>query len=72
MFATCFSAAIKSNMDENDYGYESSVSSDSEVSTKRIKLNTREVVVLVVAAILIATTIPLESPRIGSCRGERL
>jgi DDE superfamily endonuclease len=59
-------------MDENDYGYESSVSSDSEVSTKRIKRNTREAVIVIVAAVLIATTTPLEPPRIGNCRGESL
>ena len=51
-------------MDDYDYGYESSVSSDSEVATKRIKLNTSEVIIVVVASILIATTIPIEPPRI--------
>jgi hypothetical protein len=59
-------------MDDYDYGYESSLSSDSEVATKRIKLSTSEIIIVVVASILIATTIPIEPPRIGNCRGERL
>ena len=55
-------------MDDYDCGYESSLSSDSEVATKRIKLSTSEIIIVVVASILIATTIPIEPPRIGNCR----
>jgi hypothetical protein len=53
-------------MDDCDYGYESSFSSDSEVSTKWIKSNTSDVTIVVV------TTTPLLPPRIGNCRGGRL
>jgi hypothetical protein len=59
-------------MDDYDYGYESSRSSDGEEATKRMRFNSSEVIIVIVASILIATTIPIEPPRIGNCRGERL
>jgi hypothetical protein len=59
-------------MDDYDYGYESSLSSDGEETTKRTRYNSNEVIIVIVASISIATTIPIEPPRIGNCRGERL